>query len=315
MYWDVVDAGSLVHVYNEQFAGVPHCYPVSPEEFEIGIRYRKDADKPYDELNSEKFIVGEQNGKIIGFADVVVVETEENEQKKHKGLIRFLTYQPGYRSVGQTLLEESEKYLRDLGMDEIRAFRITYAHDDYSYRFYHLGFGLVSDQTMHIYALFRMNGYEINSTRQGEIFMDQPEYSVAEPAMPDNQVEIVVEQQPGRGVLPGSTVQAFRSGREIGVCESLSVGQYCQASEAQDWVFIKWIGVEDEERGKGWGRYLLQRNLWEMRKIGYKNTVISTDITNYRAQLFYTNYGYRVVDTTYGFVKNIGMFQIFSKIS
>ena len=136
-----------------------------------------------------------------------MVETEEYEQNKHKGLIRFLTYQPGCRSVGQALLEESEKYLRDLGMDEIRAFRITYAHDDYSYRFYHLGFGLVSDKTMHIYALFRMNGYEINSTRQGEIFMDQPEYSVAEPALPDNQVEIAVEQQPGRGALPGLTVQ------------------------------------------------------------------------------------------------------------
>ncbi|MBM3242892.1 GNAT family N-acetyltransferase [Candidatus Poribacteria bacterium] len=305
MYWDVVDAGSLVHVYNEQFAGVPHCYPVSPEEFEIGIRYRKDADKPYDELHSEKFIVGEQNGKIVGFADVVVVETKENEQKKYKGLIRFLTYQPGCRAVGQALLEEAEKYLRDLGMDEISAFRITYARDDYSYRFYHLGFGLVSDQTMHIYALFRVNGYEINSTEQGEVFMDQPEYSVAEPMLPDNQVEIVVKQQPGRGVLPGLTVQAFRNGREIGVCESLSVGQYCQASEAQDWVFIKWIGVENEKRGEGWGRYLLQKNLWEMRKIGYKNTVISTDIINYRAQLFYTNYGYQVVDTTYGFVKNI----------
>ena len=121
-------------------------------------------------------------------------------------------------------MEESEKYLRNLSMDEIRAFRITYAPDDYSYRFYHLGFGLVSDQTMHIYALFRMNGYEINSTRQGEVFMDQPEYIVAEPVrkahrrqrltvLPDNQVEIVVEQQPGRGVLPGLTVQAFRSGR------------------------------------------------------------------------------------------------------
>ncbi|MFQ6041416.1 MAG: hypothetical protein ACE5PV_11220 [Candidatus Poribacteria bacterium] len=49
----------------------------------------------------------------------------------------------------------------------------------------------------------------------------------------------------------------------------------------------------------------MQRNLWEMRKIGYKNTAISTDITNYRAQLFYTNYGYRVVNTGYGLVKDI----------
>jgi len=323
MYWDVADAGSLVHVYNEQFAGVPHCYSVSPEEFDIGIRYRKDADEPYEELHSEKFIVGEQNGKIVGFSDVVVVETEDNPlphnplpplvrgmeggygQKEHKGLIRFLTYQPGCRSVGQALLEESERYLRDLGMSDVGVFRTTYDDDDFSYRFYHLGFGLVSDKTTHICALFYMNEYEINSEERGEVFMDQPEYRVDEPVLPDNRVEIVVEQHPGRGVLPGLTVQAFRSGREVGVCKSLSVGRYCRASEAQDWVFIKWLGVEREEQGKGWGRYLLQRNLWEMKKIGYKNTVISADITNHRAQLFYTNYGYRVVDTTYGFVKNL----------
>ncbi len=304
-YWDLANAGELAHIYNEQLAKVPHCYPVSPEEFEIGIRYRKDADEPYEELHSEKIIVGEENGKIVGFANAVMVETEKDGQRKDKGLIRFLTYQPGYRSVGQAILAESERYLRDLGMDEIRAFRITYDDDDFSYRFYHLGFGLVSDLMGHVYALFRMNGYEINSAEQGEVFMNQPEYSVDEPVLPDNQVEIFVKQQLARGVLPGLTVQAFRGDSEIGICKSFSVGRYCQASEAQNWVFIKWIGVEEEEQRKGWGRYLLQRNLWEARKIGYKNTVISTDITNYRAQLFYMNYGYRLVDTCYGFVKNI----------
>ncbi|HIE27392.1 TPA: GNAT family N-acetyltransferase [Candidatus Poribacteria bacterium] len=304
-YWDVANAGELVHVYNEQLSGVPHCYPVSPEEFEIGIRYRKDADEPYEELHSEKIIVCRQNGKILGFADVALVETEADGQKKHKGLIRFLTYQPGYRPVGQVILTEAERYLRDLGMNQITVFRIAYDDDDFSYRFYQLGFGLVSDRMGHVYALFRMNGYEINRREQGEIFMDQPEYSVDEPVLPDSRVEIVVKQKPGRGILPGLTVQAFRSGREIGICKSFSVGRYCQASEAQDWCFIKWLGVEEEERGKGWGRYLLQRNLWEMRKIGYKNTVISADIKNYRAQLFYTNYGYRVVNTGYGLVKNI----------
>ena len=304
-HWDVADAGDLAHVYNEQLARIPHCYPVSPEEFEIGIRYRKDADEPYEELHSEKIIVIEQNGKIIGFADVAVIESGEDGQKENKGLIRFLTYQPGYRAVGQVILEESERYLRDLGISHISAFRITYDDDDFSYRFYQLGFGLVSDKVGHVYALFRMNGYEISSAEQGEIFLDQPEYSVDEPVPPDNKVEIVVKQQAGRGLLPGLTVRAFRGESEIGICKSLSVGKYCQASEAQDWVFIKWLGVEEAERGKGWGSYLLQRNLWEARKVSYKNTVISTDIINYRAQLFYTNYGYRVVNTGYGFGKKI----------
>ncbi len=301
-YRDIADAGELVHVYNKQFADVPHCYNVSPGEFENGLRCRKDADEPYENLRSEKIIVAEQNGQIAGFVDVAVVsDIEEEGQKEHQGLIRLLTYQRGRRSVGQALLEESEKYLSGLGEDEIKAFRVSY-RNDYCYRFYHLGFGLISDRASHICALFRVNGYEVVG---GEIFMDQPNYSLDKPISPGDQVEIVVEQHHGRGDLPGLTVLAMRGGSEIGVCESVSAGKYCQAGEAQDWIFIKWLGVEEEEQAKGWGRYLLRRNLWEAQNIGYKNTVISCNIKNHRAQLFYTNYGYRVADTTYGFGKHI----------
>lgn len=301
-YLDILEADKLVNVYNEQITQIPHCYPVSPEEFAAGIRFRKDADKPYDNLHSQKIIVAEQGGNILGFSDVAVVsDIKEEGQKEHQGLIRLLTYQRGCRAVGQALLKESEKYLTDLGEDQIKAFRVSY-RNDYCYRFYHLGFGLLSDRTSHICALFRMNGYEVCG---GEVFMDQPDYIVDEPVSPDDSVDIIVERHQDCGDLPGLTVQALRNGKEIGVCKSLSTGKYCQNSEAQDWLFIKWLGVEGNDQARGWGRFLLQRNLWEARKIGYKNTIISADITNYRAHLFYTNYGYRVVDTTYGFVKNV----------
>jgi GNAT superfamily N-acetyltransferase len=297
LHWDIDRAGELASVYNDQVTDIPHCYAVSPEEFENGFRYGKGADEPYENFHSEKIIVGEQNGKIVGFADVAVVGISEGERKMRKGLIRFLTYQPGYRPVGQAILEEAEGYLRDMGIDQVSAFRISY-HNDYCYRFYHLGFGLISDRKGHIYGLFFMNDYKIED---GEVFMDQPAYKIAEPVIPDSRVEIVLDQNPGRGLLPGLTVQAFREGNEVGVCESVSAGKYCQNEEAQDWVFIKWLGVEEDYRRKGWGRYLLQRNLWEMQKIGYKNTIISANIKNHRAQLFYTNYGYRVADTCYQF--------------
>lgn len=298
-YLDLTEVKALATVYNEQISDIPHCHPVSPEEFEKGFRFRKYADEPRTELYLEKLIVGEQNGKITGFADVALANTEKDRQNKQEGMIRFLTYQPGYRAVGQAILDESEKYLRGLGMKRISAFRSSY-HDDYCYRFYHLGFGLVSDLKGHICALFRMNGYKVEG---GEIFMDQPGYRVDEPVIPDNGVEIVVEQKTERDVMPRLTVQALRDGEEFGVCESVSVSGYCQAREAQDWIFIKWLGVEDAEQRKGWGRYLLQRNLWEAQKIGYKNTAISTNMKNHRAHLFYTNYGYQMTDTAYQFVK------------
>ena len=46
------------------------------------------------------------------------------------------------------------------------------------------------------------------------------------------------------------------------------------------------------------------RTLHEAQRLGYTRTAISTSKNNYRAQLFYTNYGYRVTDTVYNFVKH-----------
>ncbi len=301
-YWKSSDACELAHVYNEQYSGIPHCYPVSREEFEAGVRYRKDIDEPHKNLHSQKIIVGEDEGKIIGFADVALVsDIDEDSQKERQGVIRFFTYQRGYRPVGQALLEEAERYLAGLGESQIKAFRVSYKND-HCYRFHHLGFGLVSDRASHMCALFRMNGYDVCG---GEIFMNQPGYDVDEPEPPDDRVEIVVEKHADRGDLPGITVRVHRNGSELGLCKSLSVGDYCRAGEAQDWVFIKWLGVEESKRAGGWGRYLLARNLWEARKLGYRNAVISCDVKNHRALLFYTNYGFSVVDTTYGFTKGL----------
>ena len=56
---------------------------------------------------------------------------------------------------------------------------------------------------------------------------------------------------------------------------------------------------------QGLGRYLLQRALREMHGAGYRHAAISTHWRNYRAFLFYSNYGYRVVDWTYGLRREI----------
>lgn len=294
-YLDIGNSGELFGVYNEQTADVPHCYPISQEEFKVGLCDPRN-DSHCKESHSEKIIAVEQSGKVAGFAHVAIVRIEFSDRKRIGGMIHFFTYKAGQRSVGQALLEECENYLHGLGTDQIWA-----CQNGCNYRFHHLEFGNISDHWGHIFALFHMNGYKIN---EGEIFMSEPNYSVTEPILPDSKVEIAVRQQPSHGILPGMLIQIFCDGEEIGICRSTSAGDCVQATEAQDCFFIHWLGVERKEQGNGWGRYLLQKTRWEMRKIGYRNAVISTDILNHRALLFYTNYGYRVSDTVYGFVKN-----------
>ena len=129
-------------------------------------------------------------------------------------------------------------------------------------------------------------------------------FHVSEPVLPERQVEIEVEQVPGHGDLPGLVIRSYRGGSQFGTCQSYSAGQRQRAEEAQDQFFVRWLGIDEGEQHRGWGRYLLHRTLWEMQEIGYKHSLISTGIHNHRALLFYTNYGYHVVDTTYNFSKS-----------
>ena len=302
-YLDTKDASNLTETYNDQIVGIPHCYKVSSEEFKDGFQHHKCSRRGYnEEIHVEKLIICKEKDKILGFADVAIANTELDGKKEQKGFIRLLTYKPGCRSAGQLLLDESEKYLKGFDIQEIRAFHPIYINDHCGYRLYHLSYGMLSDKLGHILGLFGMNGYKING---GEFYMDQPNYHVDEPILTDKSIEIKVEQKTGRGTLPNLEVYAYRDGNQIGECESCSVGEFARAKEAQDWVYIAGLFVNESEQAKGLGRYLLQRNLWESLKLGYKNTAISTDWQNYRALLFYTNYGYYLVDTYYEFIKNI----------
>jgi len=300
---DTNESEKLADIYNKQIVGIPHCYKTNPDEFGSGFEHQKYSRHGYNEvIHSEKIIICRQKDEILGFADVAIADTELDGIKKQKGFIRFLTYKVGSRSAGQMLLSESEKYLTGFDINEIKAFRLLYVNDQCGYRFYHLNYGLISDKLGHICGLFGMNGYKIDG---GEIFMDQPNYYIDEPVLPENGIEIIVKQKFGCGELPNFEVYAFRNGNRIGECESISVGEFSQAKNAQDWIFISGLWIEQNEQAKGWGRYLLHRNLWESQKVGYKNTAISTDWQNFRALLFYTNYDYYVTDTCYEFVKSL----------
>jgi GNAT superfamily N-acetyltransferase len=293
--WAPANVGELAHVYNAQVASpVPHCYPVAQEDLQAGC-YEKTGDDYSSVLDAERVIVGIRGGQMRGFAHVRVGEIKHGEKILDGGLIHFLTYEPGHRALGQAILETCEQHVHLSGASTIRAF------DGYFYRFHHLGFPLASDRMAHVCALFGQNGYKL--ARKGDLFLEQRSFAAAEPGLPEPDVEVQVQVLEGRGDRPNITVRALRDGHEIGSCIAISGGDYNRADEAQALLFVDGLGVIAPEQGQGWGRYLLTRTLWEARKLGYEHTAISTGKRNYRAQLFYSNYGYRMTDTVYGFVK------------
>ena len=60
---------------NEQTASIPHCYPVSRAEFGVGVPNPRN-DRHFKESHSEKIIVAEKFGTIIGFVLRIVFPQE-----------------------------------------------------------------------------------------------------------------------------------------------------------------------------------------------------------------------------------------------
>ena len=290
-------ARDLVEIYNRAVAGVPHCYPVDAESFSEELLPAGGGESRVKRLHSEAGFVARSGKEILGFSHVAV-EDPKKEGDPQMGAIRFLWYRPGQRDAGQKLLEASQKYLAELDMNRILAF-----DQDYRYPFFCFKHGYLSARMGHVQALLWVNGYR---RVKGEVFLDWPEFEPIRPPKPGVSVETEVELREGRGKLPGLNVRAIRKGKEIGICECISCGEFSKVGELQDWAFTEWLGVHKDFQGRGLGRYLLRRALVELDKIGYRNASISTDWENYRAFVFYTNFGYEVVDWTHAYGISIG---------
>lgn len=288
---------SVTQFYNRLTADVPHCYAVKEEELATAIRgvTTGKADKKEGGLDSETAFVAMVNGAVQAFIHVGIGQIGNNREEDI-GVIRFMGYDRGARHAGQTVLEKAEAYLKTFNVSKIFAFS-----QDCRYRFYHFEHAYLSDALDQVQALLGYNGYHRS---EGEVFLDWENYSVT-PVPSSLPVTLSIDWKDGRGQLPNCTVRAFQDDKEVGECWSVSGGEFSSHPDAQNWLHTTWLGIEDEFQGQGLGRYLLQYELQEMHKVGYRHAAISTAWDNHRAFLFYSNCGYRTVDWTYEFVKDL----------
>lgn len=285
---------SLTKFYNDLTNEVPNCYTITEEEFALalhGITEHTDD----DELEKENAYVVLQNGSVHAFVHVGFFR-EGDDDKDTVGVIQFLGYKRGERKAGQTVFEKAESYLKDHNVSRIIAFTKMYRYNFYGYDYTQL-----SDKLDHIHGLLGINDY---SRYHGQVFMEWKNF-VVEPPHINLPVTLSVEWKDGRGKLPNCHLKAYIDNNEVGECYSVSCQQYSSHADLQDWQYTHWIGVEDEYQGQGLGKFLLQYSLHEMHKVGYRHASLSTDWNNYLALLFYSNFGYRAVDWTYAYKKQI----------
>lgn len=314
---EIDQASVLADFYNEQFSGMPYCYPVTEDEFRTGVLWHEEEDKPYEDLSDESILVAEDNdGTVVGFAHVAVCRKGEEEDRiglhpieelldDRIGLIRFFHYRTGARPAGQALLEAAEARLRSFGIGQIRAFSY------FGYRFHRFCHAFQSDRMGHVGALLSMNDYRIT---RGIILLELPDFSVPDSVLPDPGVTTRFDVRPGRGKLPNMEFQLFRGDQCIGQGFAQSLGDFCRSPLAQDTFYIPWFSIEgspvggrvsEGEQGKGFGRYMMEVLLREMRQLGYRHATTQANTGSPRPILLYTNLGYRVVETNYQYFKDL----------
>ncbi|MBN1346921.1 MAG: GNAT family N-acetyltransferase [Phycisphaerae bacterium] len=291
----------IVASYNRVIRGVPHCFPVCEAEFEAALTGPAGGRPSHDWLHSETAFVAREGTSVLGFAHVGLGHEDrdgaENDRGSDRGIIRFLWYERGQRAAGQALLDAASGYVRERGMKRVEA-----CSDFFRYPFHCFPAVSLSDRLDHVRALLQFNGYE---PFKGEVFFDWPDYPPIVPEDRGTPVEISLDWPDNGGLRPSLVARALRDGKVIGECVCLSGGEFSRQEAAQDWFFVKWLGINDEYQGRGLGRHLLQRALAEMRAVGYRHAAISTDWKNHRAFVFYSNHGFRIVDWTYAWARDL----------
>ena len=287
----------VVAALNAQCATLPFFFPVTPDEYAQNMQRQAYVDEPYKGIEAEQFILGESGGRIVGFAHVARNDWEVEKGKiVREGVLRFFTYEPGYRAVGQALLDASETYLRERGAELIGAIGWGI-----HYMCWHLR-RRVSSSMPHIMALLGANGYEPDHIKTLLVNRNLTLNHLEPPA---GDVEIAVHTEDGWGRQPRIVINLHRNGHRIGRCETYPVDRFHHNDGALRSCYIESIGVNPKEQGKGWGRYLLQRTLETAQQQGYRNALLETMSDNYRAQLLYSNTGFELLDTTYAWVKKL----------
>ena len=289
------DVVELQQVFNEQVAVLPLCSTVSEAELIEGFELSREITMPgrCRAMHRERLIAAVVSGGPVGFAHVAVAEMSNGLTE---GLIHFFAYRPGLGVAGQRLLDECERHLDAHGANRIWAF-----HKFSVWRPYHTGFAGISVRMMHVLGLFLTAGYQPHRTQIADVIFKRDCTGLNEPRLPDKRMETEIERTANRHHGFELTVRLLEGKQERGVCECMPVIKGAPKEQGGDTFEVGWVHVDEGLRRRGLGRYLLDRAAWEMGQLGYRRSVVSTNLdpTGYYTLAFYPNCGYEPADIAY----------------
>lgn len=281
--WNPSDSGRLTAAYNAQAVEIPYDdYPVDPETLVDALSL------PNPDFSDGRLFVSEDGGDPKGFIHVGTIPGDGDSGERH-GLVRYLCFPRDRRDIGQALLDSAHEYLNPLA-STCRAF-------DHRYPYSCMSHPCLKSPWEHVYALLGSNGYE--QVEPWVHVMDLRDYKMPEPALPYHGIDVQVNDEThfpdhtNYGDLPTVAVRLFRGDKWIGATEAQPHYLPHWDRELQYTCITLGIDVNETERGRGFGRYLMKRSLYEMQRAGCQHAILGTNQDNYIALSLYASLGYR----------------------
>ncbi len=98
----------------------------------------------------------------------------------------------------------------------------------------------------------------------------------------------------------------MRGSAEVGFCELQSRGHFFRAASAQASLLTHDLEVDEACQGRGYGRYLLRKALWEAHQLGFTDATLCVMPDNDRATMLYAAEGFRKEATSHQLSRAVG---------
>lgn len=313
---DLHTARTVAALYNAQVRSLPCDSTATPEEFQRGARYAwsvwSEGLFDHADLTQQCFLIAGDQGCAHGFVHIAKWERVSEHAREElgadatfagaeAGVVRFLAFDPGEPRTGQSLLEAAERWFRSVGLRDV--------YLAYPYGFLRAGHAWLMSSMGHVCALFGINGYEAHERGVALRLADleTADFETVEMGPPPGVTTSFETKNSGaEGSLADLHVELRRGPTKVGSAYVQACGRLSSAAEAQQVYDLLWYNVQESERGRGSGKYLLDTTLREAWARGSRTMLCYTHEDNHVALRLYAAAGFKVDALTYALSKQLG---------
>jgi len=279
------DLPSLYSVFDEFARGLPHGYPMGPEDFCGSFT----GQPPH--LRVWHVLTAESDGEQIGFLRAGIYRSVGDRwsfANPGEGLIFGPFVSPNDSAAGCALIASAVAFLQGRSIRRIIAFDPI---ESVGAPGFNGGWSGVSERRPHIVALLAQAGLRL---RYRELCLYLPSMpAIFAPAVPTPLTLSFEKRDQDR-----LSVKLYDRGLYAGACHysRMTPRRACN-DEGRRRGYIDGLAIPEDYQGRGLGRLLLLNALKRLAEMGCESVSLTTAADNFKAQNLYFSLGFELVDS------------------